>query len=396
MRIAVLTSLYPSAVRPYEGIFAERRWSAMRARGHDVYVVHPLPRAPLSFVGRLVGRPQWGDIARMAAREELSGIAIDRPRYAHIPGRALANARAFARSGVARILAGPRPDAVVADYAWPAAAAWSELAGQRLPFLIHGRGSDVLQVAAEPALRAELALALRSSGHWAAVSRHLVDAMDELASAPGRGRLIPNGVDLARFPIKDRDRARHRLGVAAAPVLVLVVGHLIPRKDPLLALEAFASALPAPAVLVFVGAGELEAAVRARARELGVTERVRLIGQAPPDVLADWYGACDVLLLTSSREGRPNVVLEALSAGRRVLATDAGGTKELLLDLDGAGARLAHTRVPRELGEELRRVVEGPHDPERLRASVAPLSWDASLTALEQALASAVEAPPAP
>jgi len=34
VRIAVLTSLYPSAIRPYEGIFAERRWTRMRARGH--------------------------------------------------------------------------------------------------------------------------------------------------------------------------------------------------------------------------------------------------------------------------------------------------------------------------------------------------------------------------
>ena len=56
MRIEVLTSLYPSPPRPHEGIFAERRWTGMQTRGHEVHVVHPLPRT-----GPFV-RGSWAEI----------------------------------------------------------------------------------------------------------------------------------------------------------------------------------------------------------------------------------------------------------------------------------------------------------------------------------------------
>ena len=118
MRIAVLTSLYPTAVRPFEGLFAQRRWTRMRARGHDVQVVQPLPFAP-----RQLGPGRWTDLGRAPAREERGGVPIVRPRFLHVPSCARSNARRFARSGSAAILAGPAPDVVVADYAWPAAMA---------------------------------------------------------------------------------------------------------------------------------------------------------------------------------------------------------------------------------------------------------------------------------
>ena len=53
-------------------------------------------------------------------------------------------------------------------------------------------------------------------------------------------------------------------------------------------------------------------------------------GAVHPDVLADWYRAADVLVLASSREGWPNVVLESLACGTPVLATRVWGTPEIL------------------------------------------------------------------
>jgi glycosyltransferase involved in cell wall biosynthesis len=391
MRIAVLTSLFPSRARPHEGLFAERRWRAMAARGHQVRIVQPLPHAPPAWVGGLLGRPHWSDLAR-TADEIRSGLEVRRPRYAHLPGRASANAQRFARAGARSILDGGRPDVVVADYAWPAARAAARLREAGVPCVISGRGSDVLLVAQDPQLARELAQSLEIAGHWCAVSQHLVRAMDGLARAPGRGALVPNGVDLQLFRILDRDRARHRLGVAVEPLLVLVVGHLIERKDPLLALESFARGVEAPGRLVFVGEGPLAGAVRSRAKALGLAERVHLLGERPTEVLVEWYGASDLVLLASKREGRPNVVLEALACGRPVLATDAGGTSELL---EGFEAFLARSRDPQALGAQLRGLLAGAHDPQALRAHVAPLSWERSLDALEAVLRQAIGGRPA-
>jgi glycosyltransferase involved in cell wall biosynthesis len=387
MRIAVLTSLYPSAVRPHEGVFAERRWLGMGARGHAVGIVHPLPWSPLSFARR-----EWSELARMASVEERGGLRIDRPRYVHMPGRALANARAFAARGLRCILARGKPEVVVADYAWPASAAAPKLEPTDIACVISGRGSDVLQVAGEAGLGPELARNLRSAGHWCAVSADLVARMDQLAGSPGRGVLVPNGVDADLFHPRERDAARKELQIEPKPTLVLVVGHLIERKDPLLALAAF-EALPSElrsrSRLVFIGRGPLETALRAEIARRAAGQRVTLAGEVAPSALATWYAAADLLLLCSHREGRPNVVLEALSCGTPVLATDAGGTAELLGEFDGM---LARTRDPAQLAALAARLLERPRDARRLSEHVRQFSWDKSFEALEGVLESALRA----
>jgi glycosyltransferase involved in cell wall biosynthesis len=381
MKIAVLTSLYPSAVRPTEGLFAERRWVGMRERGHAVRVVQPLPHAPVTF-----GRRDWGEIRRMAS-EVRGGVAIERPRYLHLPRRPRGNARAFAARGVRAILADGAPDVVVADYAWPAGWAALELGEREIPCVISGRGSDVLQVSGEAGLGRELARALAAAGHWCAVSRDLVEAMDRLAGAPGRGVLVPNGVDLELFRPLDRAAARAALGLGAAGPLVLVVGHLIERKDPLLALATLAALARthAGAAGAFVGDGALRERLAGAIAAAGLD--VRCVPRAAPDELVRWYAAADALLLTSRREGRPNVVLEALACGRPVLATAAGGTAELLEGLDGM---LAGTREPEALARGLAALLAARWPEERLRAHAARFSWDAGLDALESCLQGAV------
>lgn len=385
MRIVVLTSLYPSSVRPNEGVFAERRWAGMRSRGHDVRVVHPLPWAPLTL-----GRRDWSEIGRMAREEVRGGIEIERPRYAHVPRSARSNAGRFARCGVRAVLARERPEVVVADYAWPASSAAPSLAREGVACVVNGRGSDVLQVAETPALARELGANLRAAGHWCAVSRDLVERMDALAGSR-RGVLVPNGVDGTLFRPRERAACRRELEFGATGPLVLVVGHLIERKDPLLALECAAELAKSrdDLQLVFLGRGALENALRERIDALGMRERTHVLGDVAPQRLALWYGAADALLLTSRREGRPNVVLEALSSGLPVLATDAGGSAELVAGHDGM---LARDRDARALAAMLGALLDRPRSPEQLAASVAPLTWDASLHQLELVLANAIAA----
>lgn len=381
MQIAVVTSLYPTPARPFEGIFAARRWEGMLARGHAVRVVHPLPFAPLPL-------GKYRDLARAPRAEVRSGVPVARPRHLHIPGRPRGNAARFAAKALAELDAGPRPDVVVCDYAWPASALAPLLAARGSaapPCVVNGRGSDVLQVAGEAGLGDALAQNLRASAGWCAVSQDLVDAMDRLAGR-AEGVLVPNGVDTDLFRPGDCREARRGLGLPPDGRVVLVVGHLIPRKDPLLALEAFAAGAPPDARLVFVGRGPLAEELTTRAASLGVADRVVMAGERPPAELCAWYRAADLLLLTSRREGRPNVVLEALASGTPVLATAAGGTGELLDDPRWITA----DRDPEALGGLLLALLADPPAREALRARVMPLSWTQSLATLEEVLAAAV------
>ncbi len=139
----------------------------------------------------------------------------------------------------------------------------------------------------------------------------------------------------------------------------------------------------------FLGRGPLAAALEARIAALGLGARVHLMGEVQPSRLAAWYSAANLLLLTSSREGRPNVVLEALASGLPVLATAAGGTGELLEAWRDRS--YSQSREPLHLAKLLADLLEAPPARAALRASVEPLSWERGLAALEDCLAAAID-----
>lgn len=110
------------------------------------------------------------------------------------------------------------------------------------------------------------------------------------------------------------------------------VGRLDTRKNPALALEAFAIASKvSDATLVFVGDGPLRLELEQRRAALGLDDRVRFLGYLanPYEVIA----ASDLLLLSSDNEGLPSVIIEAMYCGLRVVSTDCGaGVRDILLD----------------------------------------------------------------
>jgi glycosyltransferase involved in cell wall biosynthesis len=148
-----------------------------------------------------------------------------------------------------------------------------------------------------------------------------------------RIEVIPNGIDIRRFASSVRPaEARARAGLPAGVPLIGFVGRLSREKGVDLFLQVareVVSRLPEAHFLV-VGEGPLLAGARQGAREMGIGCRVIFTGfrQDVPVLLA----AIDLLLLTSSQEGLPNAVLEAMAAGRPVVSTDVGGCGELVLD----------------------------------------------------------------
>ena len=81
---------------------------------------------------------------------------------------------------------------------------------------------------------------------------------------------------------------------------------------------------------MIAGDGDLRPAVESLAVELGVADRIEILGYV--EDMGAWYGAFDAFLLTSANEGAPVVAIEALAAGIPVVATDAGGTRNVVDD----------------------------------------------------------------
>jgi glycosyltransferase involved in cell wall biosynthesis len=181
-------------------------------------------------------------------------------------------------------------------------------------------------------------------------------------------RVVLNGIDLAQVPAFSTDRAaaRRALGFPPARRLVAQVGRLAPQKDwPtfLGAAAQVATALPDVDFLV-VGQGEQRADLEARVAGLGLGARVRFLGLRH-DVPA-LLGAVDVMALTSLYEGLPNVVIEAMAAGAVAVATDVGGTGELVRheetgllvaprDVDGTAAAVRRVLTDAALADRLAR-----------------------------------------
>ncbi len=146
--------------------------------------------------------------------------------------------------------------------------------------------------------------------------------------SPRRLRVVPNGLDAGAVARGSavRDRVRAVLGAPPGALVWLAAGRLAAQKDHATLLGALA-ARPGERLWI-AGEGPLRAELERRAADLGVADRVALLGLR--DDLPDLLAGCDALALSSAWEGLPNVVLEAMAAARLVVATRVGGVAELV------------------------------------------------------------------
>jgi glycosyltransferase involved in cell wall biosynthesis len=159
--------------------------------------------------------------------------------------------------------------------------------------------------------------------------RHLIDIEGFPAD---KVHVIPNGVDAARFAPRDGAPARRELNIPQEAPVVGILAALRPEKNHELFLAGAAAIcehLPDARYLV-VGDGPLRADLEARAARLGLADRVHFLGtrRDVPELLA----ACDLVALTSHNEAAPVSILEALSAGVPVVATNVGSVRETVIE----------------------------------------------------------------
>jgi glycosyltransferase involved in cell wall biosynthesis len=165
-----------------------------------------------------------------------------------------------------------------------------------------------------------------------AVSDDIRQALIRAGVKPGRTRTLLNGIDHEAF-VRRPERAeavRRALGLDPGHLVVGAVGRLEPQKRFDLLLEAFAALRPdlPLARLVIVGDGSQAADLRATAAALGLADTCVFTGQR--DDVADLHNGFDLFVQSSDYEGTPNAVLEAMALGTPLVATDAGGTRQLV------------------------------------------------------------------
>lgn len=150
---------------------------------------------------------------------------------------------------------------------------------------------------------------------------------------PEKLTVIHNGVDCdVCKPDDARERLREKFRIPGGSVVLICVGRMDGFKGYADLIAAFEKLFPdfPSSLLLLVGDGPLRESFEADVLRRGLFGSVRFTGyrEDVPDLLC----ASDIFVLASLKEGFPYTILEAMAAGRPVVATDVGGNKEAVLD----------------------------------------------------------------
>lgn len=329
IRLLTFSTLYPSRNRPTHGIFVETRLKHLLASGEvESRVIAPVPWFPSTH-------PRFGDYAKFSAvpkSEVHNGIAVEHPRYLLLPKVGMTSAPftlAHAAISAARkmMARGYDFDVIDAHFFYPdgvAAVMLGEALGK--PVIITARGTDINLIPRYALPRRMILSAARRCAAMITVCAALRDELVALGADAAKTTVLRNGVDLELFSPEDRTAARAAMGVSR--YCLASVGHLVERKGH----DVVIAALPGlPDVeLLIAGAGPEETRLRGLASSRGVADRVRFLGSLPQQKLRTLYSAADALVLASSREGWPNVLLESMACGTPVVASTVWGTPEVV------------------------------------------------------------------
>jgi len=369
MNVLMVASSYPKFPGDTTAPFIESIADAVAARGHAVDVLvphHPDLARPSGERVHVVAYPYvpverwslWG-----YAQSLHSDVRVRPVVYLLAPLVAVA-----LRGALGSLLAGRRYDVVHAHWVVPnAAMITGVVAAHQVPLVVSAHGSDVF-LAERSRVAGMLARgALGAAARVTACSDDLRRRVVALGAADARARTVAYGVDVEAFapPAPSREGTtfrRERLGATGGSKLVLAVGRLVEKKGFGTLVEA-TSGLSGVRVTI---AGDGDLRERLAAQIATTAAPVTLAGALDRSDVARALALADVVAVPSvvdragNVDGLPNVLLEAMAAGRAVVASRVAGIPDVMVD--GVNGLL----VP-------------PGDVSALRAAIARLLGDEDL-----------------
>lgn len=386
LRVLTLSTLFPDITRPNFGLFVERQCRELADReAVEVTVVAPIGVPPWP----LFRHSRYAALLRLPKEEHWRTLTVHRPRFTILPrfgARLHVAAMTRAIWPLVRDLHDQTPfDVIDASFFYPDGPVARRIARRLgIPYSVKARGSDIHHWGRLPATRKAVRTAAADARGLLAVSAAMKRSMVALGMDGGKITVHYTGVDLDRFAPQDRAAAKARFGLSGS--IVLCVGHIIERKGQDLLVRAL-PALP-DVTLILAGQGPAASRLEALAQELGVGDRLGILGSVPHDQLPSLYNAADVMALPSASEGLANAWVEALACGTPILISDAGGARELLTDAAAVAGRIVE-RTPEAVAEGLREMLAQTPDRDAVRATALPFTWRANGDTLEAHLRAA-------
>ncbi len=388
MRVLVITKVFPNELEPAYASYNLNQFAALAKKcSVEVHALVPW------FPGRNTAvRLLTGTSSPRIPRSSLVGpFRAVHPRVLYVPrfGRALSGLT-YAGSLLPYVPSRRgKVDVVLGSFAYPDG--WAAVAIGRLlgvPTVVKVHGSDINVYSRDAQLVPRLREVFTRAAAVVGPSQALVDAAITLGANPNTSRAIGNGVDQNLFRIRDQAQCRRNLDRSVDRRVILFVGRLEPAKGIFELLDAFESIARErrDVDLVLIGDGVAEAECRDRVARGNLA--VHFAGRCDRTRVAEWVSAADLLTLPSWNEGTPNVVLEALASGRRVVASDVGGIPAAVHS--PVLGEVVPARSAVALASALERVLDEPYDPEEVVAGASLLTWEQSGNALHEVLTRAL------
>lgn len=387
MRVLAITKLFPNCADPLASPFNRQQFAHL-GRFCELEVWGTIPWFPgASLFGR------WSKAARLRkvpSRERISGMNVRHPRFLYVP-KLLPGATGYLyAASMLPALAGSRrvADVLLGCWAYPDGFASVSLARWLgIPCVVKLHGSDIDVVAKMKGPQKRLRRALPRASRIVAVSRSLAREAHALGVREDRIDVVYNGIDRDLFRLRDRASARRELHLDPDAPLVLFVGRVEREKGVLELIEAMRhvrASIPT-AKLALVGDGSERAALATSPGDCTAP------GARPLQEVPVWMAAADVVCLPSWHEGTPNVILEALACGRRVVASDVGGIPDLITN-EQLG-RLVPARNAARLATALVSVLSESYSAANVNRLGAGVSWEESAAQLFASLERAATSP---
>ena len=333
MNILTITSLFPNHLRPDTGSFIFKRMNAFSMlEGNYVQAIAPLPYYP-----GWIANKRWSNFHRAFYFEQREKIATYYPQYPLIPKISMSFHGLLMWLGirpVARKLNRKKKvDLIDSHFVFPDGMAALLIAKElKVPIVISARGSDIHQYPDFKTIRPQIIWTLEHANCIITVCQALKDSIKQLGVLNTNIEVISNGIDSTQFQIIDRIIARKKLNLSTQKKIILTIGNLVPVKGHVRIIDAFHRIKEYhPDSLVFIiGDGPERFHLIDKIKKAGLEDYIFLIGHRPNTELVWWYNAADIFCLPSLREGWPNVLMESLSCGTPVVATNVFGTPEII------------------------------------------------------------------